>query len=131
MDPPAPTFLGASSKYLKELLSQDIADVDKTLDNKFASEDSKIHVLGIVGMSSITVAGCTAVPSKGGDLAVAQTMTDLSFTNNFVDDNVVKQLVNQTPKKETTDPDNQKPPAQNDPSGWLAKGSCINFPQKG
>jgi hypothetical protein len=79
MNPPAPTFPGASSKYLKDPLSQDIADVDKTLDDEFACEDS--HVLGIVGGSSIAVVGHTAVPSKRGDLAVAQAMTDLSCTN--------------------------------------------------
>jgi hypothetical protein len=81
MDPPAPNFPGTSSKYLKELLSQDIADVDKTLDDKIAREESGIHVLRVVGMSSIAVAGHTAVPLKVCDLVAPQAMADLSCTN--------------------------------------------------
>jgi hypothetical protein len=67
---------------------------------------------------------------KGGDLAAAQAMEDLSCTNYFVNYNMVEQLVNQPPQKETTDPNDQKPPAWNDPSGRLAKGRCINLSSK-
>jgi hypothetical protein len=79
MDPPAPTFPGSSSEFLKS------------------------------------------------DLTAAQAMADLSCN---VDSNVVKQLVCQPSKKETTDPDDQKPPAQNNPSGRLAKGRCIDLSSK-
>ncbi len=77
MHSPAPNIPGAISlftaspftQYMKELetSSNDICELDKKLNVKFAREDSSIHALGIGGAA---LAG-TSAPLQGGDLQAA------------------------------------------------------------
>jgi hypothetical protein len=151
MHSPAPNIPGTASavspfnKYMDELEAtsiDDIRELDETTDALFAREDASIHTLGIGGGAAS--AGPMAAQPQGGNLAAARAMAAISCsmggcTNFFVEDDIVKEMVDQL-KSETANPlpvcpgywqggaqpqdTNQKPPADEGKHAPSKKPPC-------